>query len=1204
MKAKSSLHRYLAIITGGGWKPLVSVFALGLFSVSGAFGATYKLVNLGTAQSPVEFSDPSNWTVDGVSATTYPQSGDTILFGTASTKHHAYLALDKDYTISGITQKFNIPRLYRSSSAAADTVSLTFTGTVGGEGYQHYYVTNNTKMVFAQTSTLNCATGDANPSEAYVQGGGEIDVLGAVNSRHIKWVVRGGGKLYFAPTSYKLTSDTTSINDVFDIGNSASSIVFPNGLTVTGGNSSWRNEFKHNYGTVTFGGPFTSNSPWTYEWKAGVIAATADVTFGDTISLKIPDPNPNERNITVDAAAGASFTFPASTYFGTTVNLTKTGEGDVRFAGSTLPTTTAVNEGGFALCADETSYNLSSVTFAVGTTLKIGSSGITLSAFDASIANATFAALDGYIPASGATVLTCADSSVLAQAQAGLNASLASVGISVEIDGNSLVAESHYTFNSSAVSDMNDATGWVNNLAAPAGQPVIIAGSQTAAVMDGAVPAYSAIAVTDDATLTVAATRDLPATTLAAGTSLHVAAASVTATGDFATTGSGSVTVDVAADCVLDLSGVDVTTEATLVKTGDGTLILGNAAPSALDVQAGSLALQPYVEYDMSGVTLGNGVSVVCAVDGAFKPAVGSSLQDGNTIYTFPGVYNGIGGWNATANWTGGVVPGASDIAHVYGEDTVLTLDDATITLPAAFVVEAGATLSVAADINLPPVTVVPGATLDIASGAVVSIANGFSSSALVDGDDVTLPVLSIQSGATLNVPANSKFKNIDLRIFGTISETAKGHLYLGYAESGETTYFAMNATNATISTIGAGNSYAQGQLCVACSDVGGRVSVMRRIELNGVALDVSKYDGMYIGSNNPVDEPFEVLLENITKQYRGYWSFCGAVTATFRNCALSRPEWQAWEAEGSWNVIDAAKLIYENTTHYYEYPYGNSVNWSPVTSGAECFVLTNSTVMWTRPTGNHKGVMTVFDSFYDCAYDAYAPSKGQTLPDLFQGLGALNIPAASFCAIRAKDHVTWDANDDATERICKIDADVVFTGAGDLVVSNSVAGRYFEVTMQSGNNTCTGTLATYSPENFDAKFYFANGANWAGTVVAGNVALTNLTDGAAAATATFGSLDLAADFPIRVWKREGVYSADAINVGSFVGQGRLAPVMMSEGEDFARGDSFVVGKIAKGATLPAVATGWTVKARQIDGDDAYNEIVLKSGVGLQIVVR
>ena len=43
---------------------------------------------------------------------------------------------------------------------------------------------------------------------------------------------------------------------------------------------------------------------------------------------------------------------------------------------------------------------------------------------------------------------------------------VASVGITIEVDGNSLVAESHYTFNSSVVTDMNDVAGWVNNLAA------------------------------------------------------------------------------------------------------------------------------------------------------------------------------------------------------------------------------------------------------------------------------------------------------------------------------------------------------------------------------------------------------------------------------------------------------------------------------------------------------------------------------------------------------------------------------------------------------------------------------------------------------------------------------------------------------------------------------------------------------------------
>ena len=748
MKAKSSLRRYLSIIQGWGRKSTVSVFALCLFAGWGAFGATYTLVNLGSDSSPVEFSDLANWTVDGEPAMVLPGTDDTIDWGGGAWVY-PHIALDGDYTVRSLTRSFARPAWYKSGNAAKDVVTITFATQLGGGAYQVYTVNQGTKMVIAEGATLQGATSDAVESTATVQNGGEIDVLGAVNSRHIKWVVKSGGTLYFAPTSYSQASHTGSINDVFDIANAASSIVFPNGLTVTGGNSSWANKFNHNYGTVTFGGPFTSNSPWTYEWKAGVIAATADVTFGDTISLTIPDPNPNARNITVDAAAGASFTFPASTYFGTGAYLTKTGEGDVRFVGSTLPTTTTVNAGGLALCKNDATYDLSAVTFSAGTKLKIATSGITLSATDASIANATFAALDGYIPASGATVLTCADSTVLAQAQAGLNASLASVGISVEIDGNSLVAESHYTFNSSTVSDMNDTSGWVNGLAAPAGQPAIIAGSTTEAVMDNAVPDYASIDVTDGATLTVAATRDFPELMLSAGTKLKVSPMSgtllqsydtciphssavvvgtmdpsasmtslsdfsaktagtsfnsgsditsilakslddgetllvqfkkhddghvkcaivkfwqtdgtiyaqlvaarywttsasnighdfinadgtynqnsidmadtdssrgysikqlsfaapvsgepsmVTAAGDFITTGSGSVTVDVAADCILDLSGVDVTIEATLVKTGDGTIVFGDELPKPLEVQAGVLAVQPYVEYDM-----------------------------------------------------------------------------------------------------------------------------------------------------------------------------------------------------------------------------------------------------------------------------------------------------------------------------------------------------------------------------------------------------------------------------------------------------------------------------------------------------------------------------------------------------------------------------------------------------------------------------
>ena len=1213
MKVKSSLHRYLAIIAGGGWKSLVSVFTLGLFSVSGAFGATYTLVNLGTASSPVEFSERSNWTVNGESATALPGTDDTIDWDGGAWVY-PHIALDGDYTVGSLTRSYARPAWYKSGNAAGDVVTITFATQLGGSAYQEYTVNQGTKMVIAEGATLRGATSDSTTSTATVQNGGEIDVLGAVSSRHIKWVAKTGGTLYFAPTSYRQTSDTTYINDVFDIANAASSIVFPNGLTVTGGNSSWRNEFKHNYGTVTFGGAFTSNSPWTYEWKAGVIAATADVTFGDTISLTIPDPSPNARNITVDAVAGASFTFPASTYFGTTVNLTKTGEGDVRFAGSTLPTMTAVSAGGFALCKNDATYDLSAVTFAAGTKLKIAASGITLSATDASIANATFAALDGYIPASGATVLTCADSSVLAQAQAGLNASLASVGISVEIDGNSLVAESHYTFNSSTVSDMNDATGWVNNLAAPAGQPVIIAGSQTAAVMDGAVPAYSAIAVTDGATLKVAATRDLPATTLAAGTVLRAAAsgsvpATVTATGDFATTGSGSVTIDVAADCVLDLSGVDVTTEATLIKTGDGTILFGDELPSGLDVQAGVLAVQPYVEYDMTDVTLGQGATVAVAIDGTFKPAVSKAAQSGKTIYMTGDTYIGAGGWDTLANWTSGALPDASAVVHIYGGETVLTLDAVPAVMPASISVEGGATLRVLADITLPPLAI--DATSKVVFGdnetrpkVAATLDAALTTVCDATATPVALPVFEISTNATVTIAGGMKFKNVDFRLYGTVAKESMavpGPIF-GYAASGETSYIAF-VSDGGIFDIHAETSGDPdlGKINFLCPESGGKVVAVGTIVLRNSTHNIKGWNDMgdvRFGYRNPMTEGFDVLVDNTKFNISGNFYASGAAHLALVNGSYIRRDGNCL-GHGFNMVVGDAATVDVGEACYIDFVTGagnfaidsqSAVDAITVHDGG-IYNVTYTSSGWGRGVFASDGGVLGVSMLYDT----------RVRSDLLRGFGAVRLDgdlAIESLAVRSGDHYK------TSDRYAKM-ANIPFTGTGDVVVTNGVPADPFTVTMVNGANTATGSIKVDKVEgDAETALFFADGANWAGTVVAGNVALTNLTDGAA--TATFGTLDLAADFNIRVWIENGVVvTNDMVNVGEYQSHGgRLSIEPMTEGLEFAAGDKIVVGKIAKASPNPAVKAGWCVKRLAIDGDDANEILVAKKGIGLQVILK
>ena len=685
--------------------------------------------------------------------------------------------------------------------------------------------------------------------------------------------------------------------------------------------------------------------------------------------------------------------------------------------------------------------------------------------------------------------------------------------------------------------------------------------------------------------------------------------AKVTAAGAFSTAGDGAVIVNVEEGCVLDLSEVGVSCGAKIVKHGDGAIVFGaENLPQTLSVEEGILVLQPGVQYDMTGIELGESVEVLVWQDDASRVAYPIAGEDGTVIYYARGTYLGVGGWNDLDNWVGGVLPQMGDVARIPDSGSTLTIDSIPSEMPASFVVGDGAALMIAVDCALPNVTLEKSAVLEIASGAEVSLKNeALKCVPLVMDDEVVLPVLRITEGATLSVAPGMKFKNVDIRHFGTIVGSDFGALYFGYAESGETTYFAMAATNSVIKTTS--NGYGVGQQYFVRPASGGRVSVVRPLELKSVSFKISDLDGIEVGVNNPIDESFTAYFDDLAIVYARS-AFGGASEVYFRNCRLTRPAWKSSGHQGRWDIKDKAKLIYENTQHYYEYPDGNSVNWSPSDDNAECLVLTNSTVMWTRPTGNKRGVMTVYDSFYDCQYDAYSPGNPYSLPDLLRGLKVLNIPEGVYCGIRAKDHVTWGLNASASERFAKIDSEVSIAGAGDLVISNAVQNRYFEVIMQSSVNTCTGRLTTYSPQGFDSKLLFADGANWAGTVVSGNVALTNLSEEAElpAASVNFAKLDLAADFPVRVWRNEdGSLVSDTLNVGEYLDSGlkggKIALVAMFDGE-FAPRESFVLGTISKDAQLPPVGRGWTAKIVEIEDDDKNVMVKLERNSGFAIIIR
>ena len=992
------------------------VFALGLAATTGA--DTYKLLNLGSSSSPVEFSDPANWTVSDVPATTCPQAADTILFGTGNQQYWAHLALDGDYTISGITQAFNVPCLYRSANASAASVSLTFTGQVGGSSYQYYYANGGTKLVFAASSNLRCATGDWNESRAYVSQTGEIDVLGSLTSRHMNWYVSDSATLHFAPTSYTQTSDSSRIDDHFFI--SGGSVTFPNGLTVTGGNSSFNNTIAQTSGTVTFGGNFTSaNSPWTYTFSGGTLATTANCAFGGNVSLVIPA----SASVTLDVASGTTFS-AANFNADSTATIVKNGGGTFAFAPTAASIT--INAGAIGLSSAAT-YNLSNVTLGNGASAAISliALGARLDSLPAALAGATFSA------------------------------------------------------------DLSSATA-------------------------GTVVFYSA-----DATL--------------------------------------------------------------LAKVGSD---LASSVPAGFELVA-------------------NGEILSLEVLSAY-------------------VFNASGNLiSSTSSWNTGLLPGDNLDVAISGTGVVAEYTGGAIPAWTSIEVKNGATLRISADCALPPVTLNKNATLEIASGSTF-LTNGLSGVVLANGDNVTLPVLSVASGATLNVPGGMKFKNVDISLAGTLTRTSSGNLVFGHALSGETAYIGFHANAAKITNYQMGG-YAT-SICICCPDAGGSVRPVGVLEFkdmptSGTHLPESGdnyWNGLGLGDNNPSSIPFEVVFDNTKWSASGISKIAGAATFRLKNGSRFANK----EHDNLWgrrfDISELGKVVVEDGSELCIYAMGDwgshdaSIQ-SSVSGGMALEAGSGANVEFYRTTGNNNAVMTFSNSIYRVHRPGIYHDNNGTIynskNEPFRGLRSVTLAEGSTLTFSTRNGYYF--KDDSGDRVVAL-ANVPISGGGSVTLSNNNVNS-FGVIMRNGSNTATGTASVTEPASGKGTttLFFANGANWAGTVVAGDVALTNLTDGAAAATVDFGALDLAGDFPVRVWKANGVITSDTIHVGDYVNHGgKLVPQLMTDGASFAPGDKITVGSIGADSPLPTTARGWRCKLVDNGLDNDTRTLILSNSRGLQILLQ
>ena len=672
----------------------------------------------------------------------------------------------------------------------------------------------------------------------------------------------------------------------------------------------------------------------------------------------------------------------------------------------------------------------------------------------------------------------------------------------------------------------------------------------------------------------------------------------VTAVGAFSTAVDGAVIVNVEEGCVLDLSEAEVSCGAKIVKHGDGAIVFGaENIPQAFKIEEGLLVLQPGVAYDLSSIEIGESAKVVVWQDDAVCVAYPVAGENGTVIYYARGTYFGVGGWNDLDNWAGGALPRIVDVVRLLNPGTKLTIEDANAVMPSKIVVGDGASLKVMADVSLPALQLAPTASLIIGDNeekTSVSVTLNTVLESLVDDlvSPVKFPVVEVSTNATFAVNPSNKLKNTDLRIFGVFQPTVGKDFTFGWADSGEVTYFALYADGGKINV--------ENVKKFACCEAEGTVVVTSPIIIRDSTIGGYWDSRTEIGTQNSINHPFEFRLDN-TKLFTGVYSSIvggaaklvlvnkGTIVNDFNN---SRNIYLRTAANGQIVLAEGGVIIFV--------PADGCVSIENNDSTVPGLVLAGGRFQPWRQVANAKSAMSVVkDSvweLYAATCIPYGTSVFSNHP--FDGLVHVDMEKEATLKFKFIDKLKYFGAGDHNFVL----ADTPIVGEGNIAVENErEADDVFTLTVRNGKNTASGTITACER----SKLLFADGANWAGTVIAGNVALTNLTDGAAAASVNFAKLDLAADFPVRVWRDEnGALVSDTLNVGEYLDSGakggRLAIAVMFEGK-FAPGETFVLGTISKGAELPRVGRGWT--ARRVEGE-TEDTVEVERNSGFTITIR
>ena len=590
-----------------------------------------------------------------------------------------------------------------------------------------------------------------------------------------------------------------------------------------------------------------------------------------------------------------------------------------------------------------------------------------------------------------------------------------------------------------------------------------------------------------------------------------------------------------------------------------GSTVVTSSDATLLSAVAASLNASGTLPDGSKAIVQGDLIRLKVVADHQFESDGELSLSD-------------AGGWITDSS-----VPAGQNVV-VSGEDTT-ALADGDLPQFSSITVLAGATLKVSAsNVVLPPIVLQNNSKLLVAEGVTLHLTNAFSCVAT----ESVLPVVEFATNTVVNVPDGMKFMNMDLRLRGGLldvigSATTQKGVYFGSTEGTETTYFTMSATGGTIRVTGqfmdSNDSNSCGRWFACPAQSGGFVKVVRPISLCGVTMPEA-HNGIEIGYLNPQTEAFEVIFDNMTMPIsRRRCRIGGKANVRLVNGAQ-------FKRMGSHPGTSAEFAMRQYGSLTLESGSGFIMPRSSTLSGEKSF--------WLQVNGNNLAVLNLFGGWIAASETGRNTSYGTC--DLWSSNGTWrvtnypNIPGDKnpypangdvrnwttdafngFSRVWSNPGTTlylqssndFDGNT-TMDRVTKL-ADIPIRGQGNLVMTNGTPGTAFYATVVHGANTSTGSISV-APSADPTTLFFNDGANWAGTVVAGNIALTNLAVAASPATVSFNTLNLAGDFPIRIWKVGGAFTNDMVNLTtSLTGVGKIAPTLVG-GARLGGGETFVLG--------------------------------------------